>query len=148
MHAHHPSSLEEIKQTIRDLELRVTPARIALVQHLQNTELPQSIDQMTIALSHVGMDKATVYRNIVILQAKNLVRQVDLHRDHAYYEWNDKTDHHHLICTRCNYIEDFTGCDFKALEKAALKQAPGFSHVVEHSFELFGVCRKCAEKGV
>lgn len=143
MHAHTSLSVDDIKDAIRNLGLRVTPARIALVQHLQRAEKPESIDQVTKHLGHVGMDKATVYRNIVILQAKNLVRQVDLHQDHAYYEWNDKTDHHHLICTRCNHIQDFTGCDFKALEKAALKQAPDFSHVVEHSFELFGICKKC-----
>lgn len=138
-----PSTPDEIKVIIRDLQLRVTPSRIALIQLLQRSEKPQSIDEIAKQLGDVGMDRATIYRNLVILQGKNLVRQVDLHRDHGYYEWNDHSDHHHLICTKCRKIQDFNGCDFEQIEKSALKQAPEFSRVTEHSFELFGLCKKC-----
>lgn len=148
MHSHTApkTGIEAIKTIIRDLKLRATPARIALIQQLQNVHKPQSIDEIAKSLDQVGMDRATIYRNIVILQAKNLVRQVDLHRDHAYFEWNDETDHHHLICLKCQHIQDFTGCDFHEIEKTALKQAPEFSSITEHSFELFGICKKCAKK--
>ena len=144
----HPStsSTEEIKIIIRDLNLRVTPSRIALVQLLQRAQKPKSIDEIAEQLEDVGMDRATIYRNLVIFQGKNLVRQVDLHRDHGYYEWNDHSDHHHLICTKCRKIQDFHGCDFAQIEKNALKQAPDFSKITEHSFELFGVCKQCDRK--
>lgn len=138
-----PFTSDEIKAIIRDLQLRVTPSRIALIHLLQRSEKPQSIDEIAKQLGDVGMDRATIYRNLVILQGKNLVRQVDLHRDHGYYEWNDHSDHHHLICKKCRKIQDFHGCDFEQIEKTALKQAPEFSKVTEHSFELFGLCKQC-----
>lgn len=140
------SSTEEIKAIIRSMNLRATPARIALIQLLQRTHTPQSIDEFAKQLEHVGMDRATIYRNLVILEGKKLVRQVDLHRDHSYYEWNDHSDHHHLVCVKCRKIQDFHGCDFEQIEKNALKEALDFSEIIEHSFELFGICKKCADK--
>ena len=142
-HGQKPSSVEKTKELIRSVDLRVTPARIALFELLIPTEKPLKIEDMAEALKEIGMDKATIYRNIAILQTKHLVRQVDLHQDHAYYEWNDRTDHHHLICIKCNDIEDFSGCDFSSLERSALNQSKLFSRVVEHSFELFGICKRC-----
>ncbi len=139
-------SVEEIKIIIRNLHLRVTPSRIALIQLLRQALKPQSIDEIAKQLGDVGMDRATIYRNLIMLQGNNLVRQVDLHREHSCYEWNNHNDHHHLVCTKCRKIQDFHGCDFKQIEKNALKQAPEFSKITEHSFELFGICKECDKK--
>lgn len=133
----------DIKELIRDLGLRATTARIALITMLQKTATPLSIADLAKQLEGTDMDKATIYRNIVTLQKEGLVRQVDLHQDHAFYEWNDQSDHHHVVCIKCNHIQDFSGCDFHQMEKTALSQASDFARVTEHSFELFGVCKTC-----
>ena len=139
-------STQTIEDLIRSLGLRVTSSRVALITTLQQTSQPLSITELAKLLEGSDMDKATIYRNIVTLQKEGLVRQVDLHQDHAYYEWNDQSDHHHLVCIKCNRIQDFSGCDFHQMEKTALKQASDFARVTEHSFELFGVCKTCDAK--
>lgn len=138
-----PAGIDDL---IRGLGLRVTPSRVALITALQQTALPLSIADLAKQLEGSDMDKATIYRNIVTLQKEGLVRQVDLHQDYAFYEWSDRLDHHHLVCIKCNKIQDFSGCDFHQMEKTALKQASNFARVIEHSFELFGVCKTCDKK--
>jgi Fur family ferric uptake transcriptional regulator len=49
--------------------------------------------------------------------------------------------HHHLVCTGCGTVADFTGCDLAALEKRVAGET-GF--VVDgHILELVGLCRDC-----
>ncbi len=132
---------KDLSALLRQAGQKVTPARLALLGELKRSTKPLNIDQ--IAENMKSADKATIYRNLVTFHTLGIVRQVDLHQSKTYYEWNEREDHHHLICMKCQKIRDFDGCDFAHIEKTALKQVPEFSQITEHSFELFGICREC-----
>ncbi len=132
---------QELGALLKQAGQKVTPARLALLAELKCSAKPLNIDQ--IAEKMKSADKATIYRNLVTFHTLGIVRQVDLHQSKTYYEWNEREDHHHLICMKCQKIRDFDGCDFAQIEKIALKQVPEFSKITEHSFELFGMCKDC-----
>lgn len=134
----------ELSAILKQAGQKVTPARMKLLAELKKSTKPLNIDQIVEKVG--GRDKATIYRNLVALHKLGIVRQVDLHQSKTYYEWNEREDHHHLICMKCEKIRDFNGCDFEQIQKTALKQAPEFSKITEHSFELFGICKECDGK--
>lgn len=134
------------KSILHQIGLKATPTRIRLIEYLQSMVKPATVETIHAQLQATGIDKATIYRNLLALQKHGLVKQIDLHRGQLFFEWkHEHEDHHHLTCLRCGKIEDFTGCDFAELEKNALRQTTSFVRIVEHSIELFGICKACEQ---
>ena len=132
-------------QILREVKLKVTPARIAILEVLSGTFEPLSANDIFESVRKNGYDQATVYRNIKSLGEKGIVRQVGLEHDHAHYELTPDNEHHHVICIQCGRVEEFVGCVDDAVIANALKQAKHFDVVDRHSFELFGRCKSCTQ---
>lgn len=130
--------------TLRERGLKSTPARTAILGILAVTKKPLTVEQIREKVKREKIDTVTLYRTVQRLTNVGLVRHIDFRHGHAHYELKDqKRDHHHIICTKCHTVEDFTGCDFSDVTKRALSQTKNFRTIVEHSLELFGVCKKC-----
>ena len=56
--------LESLKQTIREAGLRATPARIATLKLLHGATSPLTHAEVSDELNDLGVDKATVFRNL------------------------------------------------------------------------------------
>lgn len=140
-----PSSSTEFQTLLRQAGYKATPARLAILQLLEKNTRPISIQEIQQQFGRKKtMDQATIYRTLEVLQLMGLIRSVDLHQGRSYYELHDPHDHHHIICVKCERIEDFSGCKIESLQQRALKQTSGFAKILEHSLELFGVCKKCS----
>jgi Fe2+ or Zn2+ uptake regulation protein len=134
-------ALQQLKQSLMHANLKVTPARLAVLEVLLSASKPLSPESIANQIKDV--DKATVYRNLQTLKDAGILRQVNLEHDHTHYELaND--DHHHLVCRKCGKVEDFSGCFSEEIIKQALKQSNHFSSVQDHSIELFGICDSCS----
>lgn len=133
-------------EIIRNAGFRATQPRNRILQALQKAKRPLSAKRIEGLVKTYGIDPATVYRTLNTLVDANIVKQIDLKHGHAHYELTDQNDHHHLVCISCEKIEDFTGCDFSAITKTALKQSKVFKEVTQHSLELFGLCTSCAKR--
>jgi len=48
---------------------------------------------------------------------------------------------HHLICSSCNQVVEFDGCDLEALFKSVASKT-GF-RIEGHWLQVFGRCPKC-----
>ncbi len=89
-----------------------------------------------------GFDLVTVYRTMASFEKAGLVRRVDVRKGAVYYELNDG-HHHHVVCTKCGKVAEFTAAGHEALVRKALRQVKGFSSISHHSFDLFGLCDSC-----
>lgn len=134
---------DSFRTALRAAGFRGTPGRLAILRVLKNAKEPLTIREVKKALP-VRIDQVTVYRILHALTGGGLIRRVDLQHRHAHYELADAADHHHLICTSCGAIEDFSGCDFEDIARDALRTSKKFTEITQHSLELFGVCKKCA----
>lgn len=90
-----------------------------------------------------GADKATVYRLLMKLEERGLIRRLGLHDRSAYYTVNLPDEHHdYLICKDCGRIEKLDiACPVQALEKQIAKKS-GFKKIY-HELEFFGQCPDC-----
>lgn len=132
----------DFKILLRNSGLKITKARLDILGFLAKSKKPVSINDMVVRLPI--LNQATIYRAIHSLLEIGVIRSVDLRHGHAHYELAiGDNDHHHIICTRCGRIEDFSECNMDIVVASVLGGSSHFSRVIDHSMELFGICTKC-----
>jgi Fur family transcriptional regulator, ferric uptake regulator len=133
----------DCKIELNEVNLRATPARIALMTLLETADKPLDVQSMIEFLEEkdIKTDPATVFRIVNMFTEKGLVKPIQLREGKFRYELQTKTDHHHLVCERCGDIEDISDCNINALEKE-IEKVKQFK-VTNHSLEFFGVCQSC-----
>jgi Fur family ferric uptake transcriptional regulator len=103
------SERERLRARIRDVGLRCTAARLAVLGVLSRAARPMSHADCAAKLASAGLDRTTVYRNLVELSDAELVARVDL-GDHVWRfeirgEVAKRADKHaHFICVDCGEI--------------------------------------------
>jgi Fe2+ or Zn2+ uptake regulation protein len=135
---------QRIADIIRDAGFRATKQRIALISFLVKTKRPLLVQEITDGLRST-MDGVTTYRMLAAFKRAGLVREVNLRGEHPRYELNDEHDHHHIVCTDCGRIEDFTDSAHERVERAVLAKSKSFQKITGHSFDLYGVCNGCSK---
>jgi Fe2+ or Zn2+ uptake regulation protein len=131
---------------LRDDAQRYTPRRRALVELLAEVDQPLTIPQLL--ERRAGLAQSSVYRNLAVLERAGVVHRILTADDFARYELaEDLTEHHHhLICSTCGDVTDFTvpAAVEHELEAALAKVArkAGFE-VRHHRLDLVGTCPRC-----
>lgn len=132
------SSQQSLSENLRQVGLRATPARLAVMRLLRRSAKPLDAQAIWQRLGAAAPDPVTVYRILASLAAAGLVRQIQLTAGVSSYESTHLPHHHHLTCERCGYIEDVV---------AACETTPvvdSFQVVTHHTIEFSGICKKCA----
>ncbi len=130
------------KQQLKSNKLKATPARMEILDILEHSNKPISLEEIVKLMQTKKADYTTVYRNINSLKQLNLVRQVSLNSSQSYYELSQKPHHHHLVCEGCGVVKDIFNCKDLNLSPLNIKQS-GFAKINYHSLEFFGLCNKC-----
>jgi len=95
----------------------------------------------------------TVYRTLELLTVMGELNKFDFGDGRARYELiegSDQEHHHHLVCTECKRIINYS--DFVDEELEFLKSAEkGLSKkynfkIKNHIIQFYGLCDKCANK--
>lgn len=132
------------EEMLKQANLKKTEVRLILVDFLAKNKHPQSATTIFKKLQKHNLDQVTIYRTLDTFLKKGIIKKVDTGKREAEYELIDEiNDHHHIICIKCNTIEDFTGCDNEIFVKNILKNSKKFKRVAHHSFDLFGTCKSC-----
>lgn len=111
---------------------------IALSQsHLSPTEIYSRVKQ-----EHPDIGLVTVYRTLEILAELGVICEVYTRgSSRSYLMRRPPGHHHHLICSGCGAVVDFTDCNLSELEQR-LSQATGF-RMESHLLEFVGRCPNC-----
>jgi Fur family ferric uptake transcriptional regulator len=126
---------------------RYTPRRRALVQLLADRDQPLTIPQLLEQRRDLAQSSA--YRNLAVLERAGVVHRIVTTDEFARYELaEDLTEHHHhLICSECGDVADFTvpGAVEHEIEAALSKVAKraGF-RTTGHRLDLVGTCSSCS----
>jgi len=137
---------ETVSTRLRKVGQRYTSNRRAIVDVLAAAPNPMAIPEILAA--ETGLPQSSAYRNLAILEQAGVVRRIVTSADFARFELaEDLTGHHHhLICSTCGSVEDFTAPE--ALERtmtavmADVSGATGFA-AEHHRIDLVGRCRSC-----
>lgn len=137
---------ETVADRLRTAGQRYTAGRRAIVERLQRAGQPLTIPDV---LEGSGLPQSSAYRNLAVLEQAGAVHRIVTSADFARYELaEDLTEHHHhLICSTCGTVEDFTAPP--ALERSLHKAVTDIEHTTgfaaeHHRLDLVGTCRRCA----
>ena len=143
--------MDNLKNTLLKLKnkgYRFSEVRNLILTSLDNNKRPLSVTdfQQSLKLKKVSANKTTIYRELDSLKKEGIILELQLKGNKRWYELSSRDHHHHIICVDCDKVEDFAGCDSKNLINKALKQAPDFAEITNHTVDFFGLCKSCAKK--
>jgi Fe2+ or Zn2+ uptake regulation protein len=138
---------KEFSVTLKELKLKVTPKRLAILEILRNESVYLSPEEVWKKLKkqfkRIGLP--TVYRNLDELARGNVISQVSHpNRQLYYYLCLNSSHHHHFICLSCRNVEDIEFCMLRELEKRVKTELNG--RIVSHILQVNGLCRNCLKK--
>ena len=128
---------------LRDVDLRATPARIAVMKFLEKVKQPVDVNTIINKVNRekIKTDPATVFRIMNMLTKKGITIQIQFQEGKTRYELAGKAHHHHLVCEACGRIQDVSTSIAPTLEKEIQKKQNFL--VKRHSLEFFGLCADC-----
>lgn len=137
--------LKDIYCKLLDRGHKMTPQRWAIISiFLLNKERHLSADDIYGMLRETYPQNgiATVYRTLELLLDVGVVKRLDLGDGRARYELNESgRKHHHLICTRCDRIEEFED-ELLVSVDTVIREKTGFD-VQDHQTKFYGICKAC-----
>ena len=126
---------------------RYTTRRRALVDVLAAADQPLTIPQLLEQRRDLAQSSA--YRNLAVLERAGVVHRIVTADEFARYELTEDLTqhHHHLICSSCGDVADFTmpapvEHELESALSRAAKRA-GF-HASGHRLDLVGTCASCS----
>lgn len=124
--------------------LKVTLPRVKILQILENAhDHHLSAEDVYRILLESGDDigLATVYRVLTQFEEAKLVVRHNFAEGHSVFELDNGNHHNHLVCVKCNRVEEFIDSLLEKRQHEIANKA-GFS-IVEHSLNIFGICDTC-----
>lgn len=138
-----PPPTDETLARLEGLGHRATDSRRAVLDAISLRQSPFTVEDICEAAPAVG--RATVFRTMKLLQDLELVCRLPLGDGGVRYEVSRSAHHHHLICSRCGTVTEFSDPELDALIVAnASREA---FRLDGHSLELYGICASCPERG-
>ena len=135
-----------IAQRLRGDGLRYTGSRRKVVEVLAATDRPLTMPEILEQSDDLAQSSA--YRNLTELISAGVVHRIVSGDEYSHFELAEDltSHHHHLVCTRCGRVTDFTVDDEleaaldAALDAAARRQGFEPEH---HRLGVGGTCADC-----
>jgi Fur family ferric uptake transcriptional regulator len=132
---------------------RMTAPREAILNVLSRTSKHLSADDVYIAVhrTYPTVGLTTVYRTLELLVQMGLVFKFDFGDGRARYELTEgpkgERHHHHLVCTSCGRVVDYTDFIDEEIEllnqtEKGLSKKYGFD-ITNHLIQFYGLCGDC-----
>jgi Fe2+ or Zn2+ uptake regulation protein len=132
--------MTNFKIILQNNDLKATHQRLVILQELEKSG-HIDIDTLysLVIASCQTLSKATLYRNLNDLIAKNIVTELKAVNQKKIYEIAKKP-HIHLVCKKCNTIID-EDINTSTIFDKVLKHND--FHLETTSISLFGICKNC-----
>jgi Fur family peroxide stress response transcriptional regulator len=135
--------LEQLVRRLREHGYRMTPQRMAVLQELLRTDDHPSVEGIYRGLqpAYPMMSLATVYKTVATLKELGEVLELEFSDGHNRYDAHMPQPHAHLVCRRCDRIEDYPIAELDQLMASA---AAGSSyHLQSMRLDFYGLCGRC-----
>lgn len=139
------SLMKGFEQVCKSKGLRITHQRSeifhTLAEYPGHPTAENVFSRVRTRLKTISLD--TVYRTIATFEEHGLIKRVHILNSTARFDVN-LSIHHHLVCTRCNKIEDFYWPDFDKMKLP--DSVRHWSKINSKHVEMRGLCRECKTK--
>jgi Fur family ferric uptake transcriptional regulator len=131
---------EEFRDLLTSRGLRVTDQRVLLLRELVKVTSPISHPELTERMAKSGLDRATVYRNLLTLADAGVLVRAQLGDQVWRYELprttsSDHAHHPHLVCSECGNVRCLPAGTVKLHGEAAKSEVS--------EVQLRGRCADC-----
>lgn len=139
--------IEEIKQKLHSLNLKLTPQREATLKiMLEHEEDHLTAEDIYLLVKNMAPEigLATVYRTLELLSNLNIIQKLNFGDNVARYEFRSlesEHHHHHLICIECGRIEEISEDWLMPIEERVEEQYD--FKIVDHRLIFNGICISC-----
>ena len=134
------SDLESVIDALERKGHRVTASRLAVVAAALATRGHFTAEDLVRQTRGVG--RATVFRTLRLLLEEDVICRIRLDDASLRYRVTSRHGHHHhLVCTSCGEVSDFTDCADDLMRE--LGRRTDFQ-IEGHWLEVYGRCSKCA----
>ena len=143
----------KLKKHFKKFGHKMTTGRELTVGILAETSEHLSAEEIYFKVHSINysIGLTSVYRTLELLVTLGMVSKFDFGDGRARYEmvegFKSAKHHHHLICTACGRIIDYS--DFMSEERAFLKKIEGSLskkhnfRITNHLVQFYGLCDKC-----
>ena len=137
---------EILHRHLKRVGLKQTAQRDTILRTFLETRAHLSTDELhrLVKKKDARIGFTTVYRTLKLLAECGLASEVAFHDGIARYEHQyNRRSHHHMVCTECGSSVEFFSAEMDRLEREI-----GRKHhylTTRHSFQIYGVCRRCRE---
>jgi len=140
-------SEKKIESALRQHGYKITPQRRAIIKGIikSREHLTPSAIYERVGREHPGIGLVTIYRTLETLTELGLICEMHAGGNcRSYLMRRPSEHHHHLICSDCGKVIDFTDCDLGELERR-LSRETSF-RINSHLLEFLGQCRSCRKE--
>ncbi len=146
MRAAKKDDREALAGVIRSAGLRVTSSRVAVLATLRDAGLPLSHADVATQLEHLGVDRTTVYRNLIDLAEAGVLRRSDVGHTWRFElassdDAHDSGQHPHFVCTDCGKVACLPP---GSVSLKPVRGGPGALRRGNLEIQLRGLCDACA----
>jgi len=140
------------KHSFKRDAFRWTLTRKAILDLLRGTSKHLSAKEIyeNLLKLYPGIGLSTVYRTLDLLARSELINKLDIGDGKSRYEYRSdqkKAHHHHLVCTKCGKIIDYSDFIDDEVELFIEAEKNIFSkykfRVQDHNIEFYGLCKNC-----
>ncbi len=137
--------MNKIIAKYKDMGLRLTPQRIAILKYLDGNTSHPTADNIyrDVKQTYPTLSFATVYNTLQTLREHGEVMEVTIDPIRKHYDPNT-SPHHHVICIRCNDLWDVF-VDYSDVLKLPSTIARGMKTVGVH-VDFYGLCKNCQKE--
>ena len=97
----------KIEELIKDKNIKLTTARVKLLEILKEAERPLCYEEIK---NDISMDKATFYRNISKFEEEGILNAFESNDKKRYFEIK-LNPHAHFVCVECSRVECIKSID-------------------------------------
>ncbi|MFH1856076.1 MAG: transcriptional repressor, partial [Candidatus Omnitrophota bacterium] len=135
---------------------RLTIGREAILDVLSKSREHLSAEDIYLKVhsKYPNIGLTTIYRTLDVLSNVGMVYKLDFGEGRARYELAEGPEgthhHHHLVCTECNRVIDYTDFINDEIEllnqtQKSLEEKYKFK-ITGHVIQFYGLCEKCVKE--
>ncbi|MBI4836546.1 MAG: transcriptional repressor [Candidatus Abawacabacteria bacterium] len=134
--------MEGALKMLNDKKVPVTVQRRIILEELANRNDHPTAEEIfhTLRRKMRKLSLATVYRTLETLAQHHLIMEHHQGKNASRYEVMKGT-HYHVICLRCNKMEDVFGITIEGLEQEIAKITS--YRIEKHRLDVYGLCPSC-----
>lgn len=134
-------------ENLKKVGLKITLPRLKILEIMEKAKQHHlSAEDIYKVLLDSGEEigLATVYRVLTQFEEAGLVVRHHFEGGQSVFELDHGHHHDHLVCVKCNRVEEFVDNIIEARQEEIAKAA-GYA-ITDHSLNIYGICAKCQKK--